>query len=158
MNYNTVSIQETPTNLLVQETINGVQIAATGPQGAKGERGIDGRSVFTQTLTFTGELYVVTAKPRYYATFDGTITAIAVSVGTAPVGADIIVNLYINGTTIFDSPSGRPTISDGSYSDLSSTADTATLNTGDYLTVSIDQVGSSFAGSDLTVQIELTQD
>ena len=155
MNYNTVSIQETPTNLFVQETSNSVQIAAPGPQGAKGE---DGRSVFTQTLTFTGELYVVTAKPRYYSTFDGTITGIAVSVGTAPTGADVIVNIYKNGTTIFDSPSGRPTISDGSYFDLSSTADTATLNTGDYLAVSIDQVGSSFAGSDLTVQIELTQD
>lgn len=155
MNYNTVSIQESSTNLLVQETFNSVQIAATGPQGAKGE---DGRSVFTQTLTFTGELYVVTAKPRYYSTFDGTITGIAVSVGTAPIGADVIVNIYKNGTTIFDSPSGRPTIPDGSYFDLSSTADTATLNTGDYLTVSIDQVGSSFAGSDLTVQIELTQD
>jgi hypothetical protein len=103
-------------------------------------------------------LYVVTAKPRYYSTFDGTITEIAVSVGTAPIGADVIVNIYKNGTTIFDSPSGRPTIPDGSYFDLSSTADTATLNTGDYLTVSIDQVGSSFAGSDLTVQIELTQD
>ena len=158
MNYNTIVVEEHPTNLTVQESPTNITIAAPGPQGAKGERGIDGRSVFTQTLTFTGELYVVTAKPRYYATFDGTITAIAVSVGTAPVGADIIVNLYINGTTIFDSPSGRPTISDGSYSDLSSTADTATLNTGDYLTVSIDQVGSSFAGSDLTVQIELTQD
>jgi len=155
MNYNTVSIQETPTNLFVQETSNSVQIAAPGPQGAKGE---DGRSVFTQTLTFTVELYVVTAKPRYYSTFDGTITEIAVSVGTAPIGADVIVNIYKNGTTIFDSPSGRPTIPDGSYFDLSSTADTATLSTGDYLTVSIDQVGSSFAGSDLTVQIELTQD
>jgi len=155
VNYNTIVVQEHPTNLTVQESSTNLQIAAPGPQGAKGE---DGRSVFTQTLTFTGELYVVTAKPRYYSTFDGTITEIAVSVGTAPIGADVIVNIYKNGTTIFDSPSGRPTISDGSYFDLSSTADTATLNTGDYLTVSIDQVGSSFAGSDLTVQIELTQD
>ena len=155
MNYNTIVVQEHPTNLTVQESSTNLQIAAPGPQGAKGE---DGRSVFTQTLTFTGELYVVTAKPRYYSTFDGTITGIAVSVGTAPTGADVIVNIYKNGTTIFDSPSGRPTISGGSYFDLSSTADTATLNTGDYLTVSIDQVGSSFAGSDLTVQIELTQD
>jgi hypothetical protein len=131
-----------------------LHIASPGPQGAKGD---PGQGTTVQTMTFTGELSVVLAKPRFYMTREVNITALAVSVGTAPVGADLIVDIYRNGLSIFATPEHRPTITDGSHLALATVPDNATLAVGDYLTVSIDQVGLSLAGSDLTVQIELTQ-
>jgi hypothetical protein len=141
MNYNTINSTT-------------LEIASPGPQGAKGDTG---QGATVHTLTLPGELYVINAKPRFYVTRSYQITAITASVGTAPTGDSVIIDINKNGVTIFTTQGNRPTISDGSNIDLSSTPDIDTLSAGDYLTVSIDQVGSSFAGSDLTVQIELTE-
>jgi hypothetical protein len=108
-------------------------------------------------MTLPNELYVVTGKVRFYLQRDYKITAIAVAVGVAPTGSALIVDINKNGTTIFTTQENRPTIAVGANSDLTSAPDIDTLSVGDYLTVDIDQVGSSFAGSDLTVQIELTE-
>jgi hypothetical protein len=108
-------------------------------------------------MTLPNELYVVTGKVRFYLQRDYRISAIAVAVGTSPTGSSVIVDINKNGTTIFTTQANRPTIAVGGNSDLTSVPDVDTLSEGDYLTVDIDQVGSSFAGSDLTVQIELTE-
>jgi hypothetical protein len=83
-----------------------------------------------------------------------TIRAVRASVGTAPTGASIICDISKNGTTIFTTQGNRPTIAiSGNTSGKVTNMDVTSLADGDYLTVDIDQIGSTIAGSDLTVQI-----
>ena len=85
-----------------------------------------------------------------------TINGVRASVGTAPAGASIIVDINKNGTTIFTTQGNRPTIAiAGNTSGNVTNMDVTTVAAGDYLTVDIDQIGSTTAGADLTVQIEV---
>jgi hypothetical protein len=83
------------------------------------------------------------------------ITAVRASVANAPTGSSIIVDVKKNGTTIFTNQANRPTIAASSTTSGKVTnMDITVLNDGEYLTVDIAQVGSTYAGSDLTVQIQ----
>lgn len=83
-----------------------------------------------------------------------TIRNIRATVGTAPTGASLIVDVNKNGSTIFSTQANRPTITAGNNSSGKVTAiNTTTVADGDYLTVDVDQIGSTVAGSNLTVQI-----
>ena len=78
------------------------------------------------------------------------------SVGVAPTGADLIVDINKNGTTIFTTQANRPTIAIGGFdSGRVENMDVTSLADGDYLTADIDQVGSTVAGQDLQVFIEI---
>jgi hypothetical protein len=82
-----------------------------------------------------------------------TIKAVRASVGTAPTGASIIVDVNINGTTIFSTQANRPTITASNFTSGKVTSmNTTTISDGAYFTVDIDAVGV-VAGADLTVQI-----
>ena len=115
----------------------------------------------THTLTFsltsffkTGALTVTTGSQRL--PIDGTYTIVGTRLmaGTAPTGAALIVDVNKNGTTIYTTQGNRPTIADGANAGgPGATPDVTTLAAGDYLTVDIDQIGSSVAGSDLTVSV-----
>lgn len=115
----------------------------------------------THTLTFsltsffkTGTLTITTGTQRL--PIDGTYTIVGtrLMVGTAPTGSSLIVDVNKNGTTIYTTQGNRPTIADGANAGGPGTApDVSALAAGDYLTVDIDQVGSSVAGSDLTVSV-----
>ncbi|MEU4534397.1 hypothetical protein AB0G15_05985 [Streptosporangium sp. NPDC023825] len=82
-----------------------------------------------------------------------TISSVRASVGTAPTGASLIVDVHKNGTTIFTTQSARPTIAVSTNTSKSTTMDVTTWADGDYLTVDVDQVGSTVAGANLTVQV-----
>lgn len=96
-----------------------------------------------------------------------TIERVIASVGTAPVGAALIIDVHKiasggaatdAGTTIFTTQSRRPTIADGATvssvtSATSGVPEVTTVAAGDILRVEIDQVGSGTAGSNLVVQI-----
>jgi hypothetical protein len=90
----------------------------------------------------------------------GTVLSVTAAVGTAPTGADLIVDVNKNGTTIFTTQANRPTIVDGNeisdpaVPDPLEDSGVLTLAPGDYLTVDVDQVGSSVPGADLTVTVE----
>lgn len=92
---------------------------------------------------------------RWYAPVACTIVEVRASVGTAPTGAAILVDVEKNGTTIFTTQGNRPTIAVSTHTDVSGTPDVTALAAGDYLTFSVDQVGSTIPGSDLTVQVRL---
>jgi hypothetical protein len=80
-----------------------------------------------------------------------TANAVDLSVKTAPDGADIIVDVLKNGSSIF---STKPQITDGQSSGGSSAVfSTTTFVAGDVITFNIDQVGSSTPGSDLTIAL-----
>ncbi len=84
----------------------------------------------------------------------GTITKITAAVGTPPVGSSIIVDINIDGTTIFASAGGRLTIADGASQGNTTDISTALL-VDEYLTFDIDQVGSSTAGADIGITAEV---
>ena len=115
----------------------------------------------THTLTFsltsffkTGTLTVTTGTQRL--PIDGTYTIVGTRLmaGTAPTGSTLIVDVNKNGTTIYSTQANRPTIADGANAGgPGATPDVTTLAAGDYLTVDIDQIGSSVAGADLTVSV-----
>lgn len=102
-----------------------------------------------------GTLATGTGTFRWYPPNNATIVDAWASVGTAPTGATLIVDVNRTGTTIFSTQSRRPTISISGFYAASGTPDgTLTMTAGtDYLTVDIDQIGSTIAGSDLTVGV-----
>lgn len=110
------------------------------------------------TFTKNGVLFTTTGSLRL--PIDGTYTIVGtrLMVGTAPVGASIIVDVNKNGTTIYTTQGNRPTIADGANAGgPGTTPDVTTLVAGDYLTIDVDQIGSGTAGSDLTVSVVVTK-
>lgn len=102
----------------------------------------------------SGTLTTGTGKGRIYLERAGVITGVRASVGTAPTGASIICDLNKNGTTIFSTQANRPTIAaSGFTSGRVTTMDVTSVAAGDYLTLDIDQIGSTVAGADLSVTV-----
>ena len=115
---------------------------------------IAGVSPFIETFGVKGTVTVGAGAARYYFNRAVTITNVRASVGTAPTGASLIVDVNKNGSTIFTTQGNRPTIAASSNTDTSNVPDTTAFAAGDYMTVDVDQVGSTVAGADLTVQVE----
>ena len=86
-----------------------------------------------------------------------TIDKVKVVVKTAPTGAALIIDVNKGGTTIFTTQGSRPSIAIGDTVDDSDTPDVTALAEGDKLTIDIDQIGSTIAGADLTVEVVCNQ-
>lgn len=133
------------------------------PTGTTGSTVALGNHTHTFTFSLTsffksGTLTVTTGTQRLPIDGTYTITGTRLMVGTAPTGAALIVDVNKNGTTIYTTQGNRPTIADGANAGGPGTApDVTSLAAGDYLTVDIDQVGSTVAGSDLTVSVIVTK-
>jgi hypothetical protein len=114
--------------------------------------------VTTLTFAVVGTLAVGTDKaPTIVAPCTLTIVKVKVVVKTAPTGATLIVDVNKAGTTIFTTQGNRPTIAISGTQADSGTPDVTALAEGDKLTIDIDQVGSTVAGADLTVEVVCTQ-
>jgi len=102
-----------------------------------------------------GTLTVGTGKHRLYNDTGASllIRSVRASVGTAPTGASLIVDVNRNGTTIFTTQAGRPTIAAAANTARVTGMDVTALADGDYLTIDVDQIGAGSAGADLTVQV-----
>lgn len=142
-------------------TITAGQWVASTISVAKGGTGATTAAEAKVNLGILGPVQVFTVprlstvgqgKARFYAPTALTITNIRLSVGVAPTGTDLIVDVNKNGTSIF--PGGKPYISEGSYTSMNNVPVVTSMNAGDYLTVDIDQVGSTSPGEFLTVQVE----
>jgi hypothetical protein len=119
---------------------------------------VDGKvATAVVTWSYSGTLAVTTGTFRWYNDTGRTltITKIRASVGTAPTGASVICDVNKNGTTVFTTQSNRPTIAVSTNTALG-TPNVTSLADGDYLTVDIDQIGSSTPGSNLTVTITVS--
>lgn len=109
-----------------------------------------------QTIfTIAGQLEVTSNPLRVYNKFGftQTISGIFLSVDTVPSGSAIIVDVNKDGTTIFTTQGNRPQIAAGVNTGSSYTIDVDSWADGEYLTVDVDQVGSTQAGEDLTVHV-----
>lgn len=116
--------------------------------------------VHPQTLAYSegGSLTTFVGTMRIYNDTDyaWTILSVRASAGAAPTGAGITVDVNRNGTTIFTNQANRPFIAVSTHTSGKITnMDVTTVAAGDYLTVDIDQVGSTITGSDLVVQVEV---
>ena len=113
--------------------------------------GVPDSIVFAQT----GTVAIVTGATRWYNDTGAALTLLSVraSVGTAPTGADLIVDLNLNGTTVWSTQANRATIAAGANTGESATFNTSSVPDGSYLTADVDQVGSGTPGSDLTVTV-----
>ncbi len=101
-----------------------------------------------------GALVTQVGVARFLFPFNATLIGAVAAVATAPTGATILVDVNLNGTTIFSTQGNRPTIAVAtSATTTQPTPNTTSVSTGDYLTIDVDQVGSTIAGSDLTVQV-----
>ncbi len=87
--------------------------------------------------------------------FSLTLTGVTLNIKGAPTGAALIVNVRKNGTTIFGT---RPQITAGATTGGSGAVLSVTaIPINSLMTVDIDQVGSTFAGSGLTVILKGTR-
>jgi hypothetical protein len=112
--------------------------------------------VETPTFSYGGTVAVATGKSRFYVEGGYTLLSVRSAVGTAPTGASLIVDVNKNGTTVFTTQGNRPTIAiSGFTSGKVTNMDVTTFAAGDYITVDVDQVGSTIAGTDLTVTLYL---
>ncbi|WP_431911713.1 hypothetical protein [Nonomuraea jabiensis] len=109
----------------------------------------------THSYSITGPLAVGVGTFKLYNDTgkQWTIQAVRATVGTAPVGAAVTVDVNKNGTTIFGTQANRPTIASG-QSTVKATGMTVTaVADGEYLTVDVDTIGTTEKGADLVVQI-----
>lgn len=146
------------------QTVAGVKTFSSSPvvptpssgTDAANKSYVDGRVAVLFTISQGGALTATAGVARLYNDSGRTltITAVRTHVGTAPTGATLIVDVNKNGTTIFTTQGNRPTVAiSGNTSGKVTNMDVTSLADGDYLTVDIDQIGSTVAGSDLTVTI-----
>ncbi|QLQ37999.1 hypothetical protein [Micromonospora robiginosa] len=122
-----------------------------------GAAGGGGGSTVSVMPTWTQDTAAVgTGTYRVYNPAASTLTlrSVVASIGgTAPAGSSLIVQVRVDGTAVFTS-GNRPTITAGNrYSGVASTFVSASWAAGSYLTVDVDQVGSTTAGTRLTVQV-----
>lgn len=107
-------------------------------------------------FTITGTLTTGTSlAPVLVALATQTISKVYVNVKTAPTGADLIIDLNLNGTSIWNTTqANRATISASATSGTQTSFDTTALSEGDIITLDIDQIGSTIAGADITVTVK----
>lgn len=77
----------------------------------------------------------------------------AIVVDTAPTDASLIVDVHLNGVTIFTTQGNRPTIVTTAKDSGLAVPDVTVAAGGDVLTVDIDQIGSTLPGEDLAVVV-----
>jgi hypothetical protein len=105
-------------------------------------------------FSVNGYLGVATGIARLGVEADYTILGVRARVYTSPTGSSILVDVNKNGTTIFTTQGNRPSIAaSGNASSYVTNMNVTSLSAGDYLSVDVDQVGSTNAGSHMTVVV-----
>lgn len=104
----------------------------------------------------TADLTVADGKVIFRAPFAFTISSVSASVSAAPVGSAIVVDLAKNGTSVLSTlltidANEKTSLSASSPAVLSSAQ--ASVAADDELSINVDQVGSSTAGSGLKITI-----
>ena len=104
-------------------------------------------------FTLGGVLTVAAGTHRFRFPIAAEILSIAATVATAPTGASVIVDVNRNGVTVFTTQANRPTIAAGANASSDAVPDVTSIAAGQYLTVDVDQIGSTVAGADLVVVV-----
>lgn len=153
----------TPYVLAAGATMTGPLILSDGSPAASEEyvanNGGGGAAPrFTEPWTRDGEA-AEAAGNKFWFNRTGstrTIHGVWVSAGIPPTGSALVVDVHKNGVTIFTTQANRPSVAAGTNGGVLATPDVTTLADGDYLTVDIDDVGSTVPGSDVTVGVVMS--
>ena len=142
MTVDNITVTTTVQNVTVTNQQPSITVSSVGSQGPTGPAGL------VPVFTRQNDISVVTGKARFY--FDSTriISQVRASLGTPATGSAAVIDTLINGTSI-----GTTSIPDGSNTATISIS--KTVNAGDYATISILSVGSTYAGGDLTVTLTI---
>ena len=116
----------------------------TGSRGVSGFTGSVGTTSLERHFNYPGNVAVSVGTARWYLQQTTIVQRIKAQITTAPVGADITINIKKNGTTL-------QVISITAGTDNALLNTNISMNDGDYLTVDIITVGTSTPGSDLIV-------
>lgn len=132
-------------------------------------------ALITTVVSVNGDVGVVTVKRQVTFALEGTLTSAAnhgtiripnqtthpltiqgvyLNADTGPTGQDLIADIHMDGTTIFTNQAHRPRILDGANDGNSTDIDVSAWAVGSYLTMDVDQFGSTLAGGNLTVTVE----
>ncbi len=116
-----------------------------------------GAGVFQRQAVYLleGPLYVHSGSLRIPNAAAAALRLLGVrlDVGSAPLGQGLVVDVHKDGVSIFSDPAKRPAVAAGAVWGASGAPDAWAWAVGERLTVDVDQVGSEFPGSDLTVTI-----
>jgi hypothetical protein len=141
-------------NLLEQVNSSGTVLARMEANGSWRAPNL-GRTV---SITRSGTL-TVAAGTFIWTNDTGTplsIRSVRARVVTAPTGASILVDVNVNGTTIFTTQANRPSIAASQTASAKNTGFSVNvIPDGATVTVDVDQIGSTVAGAELHVQIEV---
>jgi len=109
----------------------------------------------TFTFSVDGDLEVVTGSLEFAAPGPMTIAEVYSRIKTAPVGQAAIADLNVNGTTALDA--SKITFPDGDNTPITVTPVVTDLVKNDYLTMDVDQRGTTTPGADLVVHVRCKQ-
>lgn len=125
-----------------------VEILRSGPRGPVGPR------TWTQAFSSVGDLAVFVGDVAFPVPFDCTLDVLLGTLDptAAPAGAAVLVDVNLDGVSIFAAPGDRLTFPVGvTFATATPVGVTASL--GQRLTVDVDQIGSTSPGQDLVVVI-----
>lgn len=125
-------------------TNTGTRVSGSGLQGVPGPPGIG-----VATFGWYGTLQIVTGTHPWPVPVDCKATRVSVAVGTAPTGTDIVVDVLVNGVSMWTNPVNRPRIQVGMFIG-SAVPELPDLLQDDILTFSIIQIGAVIPGAYLT--------
>lgn len=147
-------------NLAIYTCKSGPNKGDTGPQGPQGEPGVDQNSWFDTIIASASDeetpLIIGGIKTTFRSPYplDLTLGYIRASLSTAPTGAPIIIDVYMNGVTMFDTPIQ---IDIGSRTSVGSAIPAVlaivTIPDDAEFTVYVTQVGSAQPGAGLKVAV-----
>lgn len=101
----------------------------------------------------TGALTVGANKDRWQAPVNGQVIAVNAVVGTAPTGADLILDVLKDGQSILTAGALRVVADQTESTTVNLTNEQGRFAVGETLSLSVTQVGSTVAGSDLDVSV-----
>jgi hypothetical protein len=145
-----VSVTSDAVTVVVESDDNTVLISQSGFQGVPGPA--------HETYQFTMQDQIEPAVGTTYIPFDTSAQMLSVQAVTSvsPVGQDIVVDVLINGISVWSNPADRLTISAGQDESAVITAfDTDSFVAGDRLSVDVVQVGTTNPGEDLLVMVRV---
>lgn len=105
-------------------------------------------SLYVDDILEVGTKFISVISP-----YNLQIKNINLSVDSAPVGSDLIVDINLNGITLYTIQDNRPRIIINETSAIATLPDIININAGDKISLDIDQIGSSSAGENLSVTI-----
>lgn len=141
--------------VLTVDTTTATGLKWATPSGGGGGGGSAG---WVQQFSYAGDLQVTTGDFRFYNDFGSsfTIAKVRASVGIAPTGQSVIVDVKKNGSSsLFSGTGAKPTIAAAANTSAVVPDSITTLADGEYLTVNIDQIGTTNPGANLTVTVTL---